>query len=88
MQYFESNHGKLVWRNEGETLMIMPWGENSLRVLSGMMREPELTDFALLSPADEAQAIIKIEERNATICNGKITAEITMDSWRSYARIR
>ena len=88
MQYFESDHGKLVWRNEGETLMIMPWGENSLRVLSGMMRETELTDFALLSPADEAQAIIKIEERNAVICNGKITAEITMDSWRSYARIR
>ena len=88
MQYFESDHGKLVWRNEGETLVIMPWGENSLRVLSGMMREPELTDFALLSPADEAQAIIKIEERKAVICNGKITAEITMDSWRSYARIR
>ena len=88
MQYFESDHGKLVWRNEGETLVIMPWGENSLRVLSGMMREPELTDFALLPLADEAQAIIKIEERKATIRNGKITAEITMDSWRSYARIR
>ena len=88
MQYFESDHGKLVWRNEGETLVIMPWGENSLRVLSGMMREPELSDFALLPPSVEAQASIMIEDRKALICNGKITAEITMDSWRSYARIR
>jgi len=30
--YFEQDGQNLVWRNAGETLVISPWGENSLRV--------------------------------------------------------
>ena len=34
MKYFIEENGSLVWRNHGETLMLTPWGQNSLRVLA------------------------------------------------------
>ena len=70
----------LVYRWDGEVLSIMPWGENSFRVRSTVLGEVEDTDYALLPPT-ETEADIHVEEYTARIINGKITAELTVDSW-------
>ena len=36
MRYFEQNGNELIWRNKGETLVITPWGENSMRVRAAL----------------------------------------------------
>lgn len=86
MRYFEQMGNALVWRNDGETLKIVPWGENSLRVQSAMMHEPEDTAFALLPP-EETVPVILLCDTAASIQNGGITASIALDGWRAYAQI-
>ncbi|HJA91937.1 MAG TPA: glycoside hydrolase family 31 protein, partial [Candidatus Eisenbergiella merdipullorum] len=76
----------LVYRWDGEVLSIMPWGENSFRVRSTVLGEVEDTDWALL-PQEETTAEIHVEEYTARITNGKITAELTVDSWSHYCDI-
>ena len=66
----------LVWTNDGERLMIEPWGENSLRVRSRMMGEILDTDFALDLQISEINAAIEINEDTGTLTNGKIKAVI------------
>ncbi|NCB35182.1 MAG: glycoside hydrolase family 31 protein [Clostridia bacterium] len=86
MRYFEAENGSLIWRNHGETLVITPWGENSLRVRSAMMHDVEDTRFALLEPVASA-AEIRLEAEEASITNGKLTASLAIDAWRKVARI-
>ena len=57
MQTMSREGNKLVHRWDGETLVVEPWGNNSLRVRSAVMREPEDTDYALLPQADTAVSI-------------------------------
>ena len=47
MNYFECDGQRLIFRNHGETLFIEPWGRDSLRVRSALMREPADERFAL-----------------------------------------
>ena len=86
MQYFEQLDGSLVWRNRNETLVITPWGRDSLRVRSALVHDVIDARFALLEP-EKTEAVITTEEFRATITNGKLTAEITMDGWHRYARL-
>jgi len=76
---FTSNGTALVWRGDGETLLVEAWGENSLRVRSRMMGDVLEQDFALL-PAPAARATIDIEGDRAVIRNGKIRAVLTTES--------
>ncbi|WP_455620318.1 glycoside hydrolase family 31 protein [Eisenbergiella sp.] len=62
---------RLVCRWDGETLIVEPWGENGLRVISAMLREPEDTDYALL-PQERVEAVITVGEERSEIRNGKI----------------
>ena len=86
MRYFEQNGSELIWRNKGETLIISPWGENSLRVRSTLQGDVQDTRFALLEP-DQAEVEIVIEDMHASICNGKITADLVVDDWHRLAVI-
>ena len=76
MNYFEISNQSLFWRNRGETLMISPWGPDSLRVRSVLMGEIRDDRWALLDPAD-CTAEIHAEEESASITVGKITARVT-----------
>jgi alpha-D-xyloside xylohydrolase len=87
MSMFTAENGSLVWRYDGETLTITPWGKNSFRVRSAMMREPEDTDFALLPPKEQLQAEITVQGETAAIRNGNITATVTQDDWHKVAMI-
>ena len=86
MQYFEQDGNSLIWRDKNETLVITPWGENSLRVRSTMMVDVEDTRFALLEP-ETACPEIKMEDRVASIRCGNLTAEVITDDWNNYATI-
>ena len=74
---------KLIWRSSGETIVVEPWGENSLRVRTVMMGEVKDTDYALL-PQNDISCSIHTGEDWAEITNGKLTAKIELASsgWR------
>lgn len=75
MAYFESCCGSLICRENGETLMITPWGRDSVRVRATVLPEFTNDDEALLAP-QETDAQITIGENEAVLTNGKITAKI------------
>ena len=86
MRYFEQDGSSLVWRSKNETLVLTPWGENSLRVRSAMMVDVEDTRYALLDP-EYAPSEIKISDWVASISCGNLTAEVVTDDWNDYATI-
>ncbi|WP_336921922.1 glycoside hydrolase family 31 protein [Aquipuribacter sp. SD81] len=49
---FETDGGRLVWRGDGETLVVEPWGTDAVRVRAVMTGDVLDTDWALLPPAD------------------------------------
>ena len=86
MRYFEQNGNELIWRNKGETLIISPWGENSLRVRSTLQGDVMDTRFALLEP-EKAEVEIAVEDTHAYIRCGKLTADVIVDGWHGLAQI-
>ena len=86
MRYFEQEGQNLIWRSNNETLVITPWGENSLRVRATLMTEVKDHRHALLEP-DYAPSQITLTDRQAVITCGKISAEIITDDWNNYACI-
>lgn len=87
MKFFEEKDGNLIFRENGETVMITPWGKNSLRVRSAILSDiteysPALLDVPKLKPD------IKINDTSATICNGNITAELTVQEWGNALQIK
>ena len=86
MRYFEQAGGSLIWRNAGETLMITPWGQDSLRVRSTLMGEIQDDRWALLEP-EACSTDIRVEDEYASIAIGKLRAEVTMDGWHHRAMI-
>ncbi len=87
MDFFEEKDGSLLFRENGETVMIMPWGKNSLRVRSAILSDiteysPALLDVPKLKPD------IKTNGTSATICNGNITAELTVQEWGNALQIK
>ena len=88
MKFFEQNDQQLIWRNHGETLVVEPWGADSLRVRAALMREVKDERFALLEPAACPGAEIRLEhERKAMVRNGKITALLEVCGWKERAKI-
>ncbi len=86
LKLFTREDNRLIWRANGETLAIMPWGENSLRVRSAMMRDVEDTRYSLLDPA-LCQAEIALGEKEASIRNGNIKAVIRHIDWGMKSQI-
>ena len=41
LEFFEVREGSLIYRENGETLMVTPWGKDSLRVRSVFAGEVE-----------------------------------------------
>ncbi len=78
---FEKTETRLIWRYGGETVIVEPWGKDSLRVLARLMGEPEETDYALL-PCDKGEPEIEIGEGWGSIANGRIRAEIRCFGWQ------
>ena len=87
MNYIREDQEAIIFENDGETLRIEPWGENSLRVRAVMMGDIKDTDYALLpAPFKPAKIIIK-DEFNGEITNGLITAVLSVDDWQKRCRV-
>ena len=81
---FKVDGNKLIYRNDGETLQIEPWGENSLRVRGTKTPEISKEPWALLDPEVECKAEIKVDGKCASITNGKLTAKFNEFGWLTY----
>ena len=66
----------LCYRLGAERLFITPWGENSFRVTSTKCAAMPEERWALTEEVKPVQAQIRIEEMQASITNGRITAVI------------
>ena len=73
MQTMSREGNRLVHRWDGETLVVEPWGNNSFRVRSAMMGDPEDTDYALLPPA-QTEVFLDIGTGKSEIRNGRLRA--------------
>ncbi|WP_159807163.1 glycoside hydrolase family 31 protein [Cellulomonas citrea] len=81
MQAFETDGDRLIWRGEGETLVVEPWGRDSLRVRSALKRDVEDADWALLPQTATGQARLEIDGDTARLQHGAITAVLEQESW-------
>ncbi len=50
MNYFEIQDGSLLYRENGETVMVTPWGKDSLRIRGAFQGDIEPGSAALLEP--------------------------------------
>ncbi|MCI8749034.1 MAG: glycoside hydrolase family 31 protein [Lachnospiraceae bacterium] len=87
MNFFEEKDGSLVFRENGETVMITPWGADSLRVRSAILGDISSYSAALLE-VPPVKAEINIQETTASIRNGNITAELTVQPWGNALQTR
>lgn len=85
MQYFERQNDSLIFRLNGETVMVSPWGEDSLRTRAALFNELSDNSPALLSPA-KSEPVIELGERQAVITNGKIHAVLSLQDWGMNCR--
>lgn len=83
MNYFSEENGSLIFRENGETVMVTPWGTNSLRVRSAILGEIKETEAALLPKEEISGGVIHLEEdgMSAVITNGAIAAKLIVQPW-------
>lgn len=89
MNFFSESDGSLLFRQDGETVMVTAWGENSLRVRAAVLGDIDDSSAALLPPPSSA-AQITIDENNprrASLTNGNIRAELYVQEWGNALRI-
>ena len=77
MSIFSVDSNALIYHYDAETLRIEPWGANSFRVRAKKSAEFTPYDWALSVPQEVIEAEIVIEEKQASITNGKIRAVVT-----------
>jgi alpha-D-xyloside xylohydrolase len=75
----------LVWRGDGETLVVEPWGRDSVRVRAALGEVVE-ADWALLPPdpaAHEGAAFV-VDGDTATLTHGRIVVVAVASSGRDW----
>lgn len=80
MNFFEEKDGSLYFRENGETVMITPWGTDSLRVRARILSDIGEESAALLTPPPTVSSI-QTDEWEASIENGNIKAVMTVQPW-------
>ncbi len=90
MNFFQIKDNQLIFRYDGECVLLTPWGEDSLRVRSSILSEIEEGSVALSLPANfsrHATEIHLVDERHAVIQNGRIKAELFVQEWGNALQI-
>ncbi len=77
------NGHQLIWTGGGETVVVEPWGRDSVRVRATLEGAVIDADWALLPPTPGAhdQVTLQVHDRGATLCNGRIRVELETSSW-------
>ncbi len=86
MQFFAKENGALIFRENGETLKIEPWGRDSLRVRSVFIGDIDDYSAALLE-CENADCDVEIDGSNAIITSGRITAKCFVQPWGNVLQI-
>jgi len=73
---FDVEGHALVWKGGGETIVVEPWGADSLRVRATRAGEIVDADFALLPPPTAEAGIAVGPDGTARISSGKIVATL------------
>ena len=87
MRYFEQQDQSIVFRNHGETVMVTPWGPDSVRVRAVLMGDIRDDRFALLDPAPCQDVEMVIDEEHALLRVGKLTVKMDAEGWKRRARL-
>ena len=74
----------LVFKKGNETLMIEPWGKDSLRVRSTLDPAFIDRDWALTEKINHCTAKVTITEQGGQISNGRITAKLNNNGVLSF----
>ena len=78
MRYFTRQENGIVFRANGETVVVSPWGRDSLRVRAVQMADVRDDRFALLEPCqDDHEVEITLDDERAVLQNGRITEQGT-----------
>src|SRR5665647_2881440 len=72
---FETRADGVIWRGDGETLLVQAWGPDSLRIRSAQSMDVVDTDYALLPPTP-SRAEVTVDGDRAILSNGRITAHL------------
>ncbi|QHC67792.1 family 31 glucosidase [Rathayibacter sp. VKM Ac-2759] len=80
---FDVDGTRLVWRGDGETIVVEPWGADSVRVRAIVMGEVLDTDWALVTP-EHLDPEVTIEGSRATLRNGGITVVLEQKEGYGY----
>lgn len=72
---FETRADSVIWRGDGETLLVQAWGPDSLRIRSAQSMDVVDTDYALLPPTP-SRAEVTVDGDRAILSNGRITAHL------------
>lgn len=92
MGIMKQDSKKLLWKYDGEKMIIEPWGNNSLRIRAVANGEIEETGFALLPQIDKYDSVVlesgEYEHgKFMSITNGKIKAVLREDNWTKRGTI-
>ena len=88
MQYVSREGNSIIFRSNGETIAVTPWGTDSVRVRAVQMQEIRDDRFALLDARiNENELEICLEERRATLRHGKLTAVVETEGWKQNGRL-
>ncbi|WP_285136821.1 TIM-barrel domain-containing protein [Microbacterium sp. lyk4-40-TSB-66] len=79
LAHFRREGERLTWRGDGETVVVEPWGRDSVRVRARLMHDVIDHDWALLPPSDTAAAI-EIDGARATLTCGRLRVVATSRS--------
>lgn len=82
---FEKSGNKLIAKSKRETIVIEPYGEDTLRFRFTQTKEIIDQNWTLL-PQKEVSSEMEITKEKATIRNGKIKAEILSDGTVNYLK--
>lgn len=77
--HFTVENQSVIWRGDGETLRIDPWGPDSVRVRSTIKGELEDTRHSLLDPVPSKADVI-VTGDTAELRNGAITVRLQSTS--------
>lgn len=78
MNTLQIKENTLCWAWNGQYLKIMAWGENSLRILSGIQPDTSAPPLWALLPAPDCDVKFIQEESTLTIINGKMSATVDL----------
>ena len=69
--------GKLMYHYDAETMVIEPWGTNSVRVRAANMAKPPQEDWALQMEKPQVKVEIRKEGSGMSMINGKLAVRVT-----------